>query len=173
MISIEEDRSFLPSIRVSEKEWSTPKLTTENFDWHGYKSKAFSNFDKFIEEAELIYIDGPSTKKNDLLELAEPNLELLLCERLINKLILIDCRTLTVCELSRKLEDSHQLIPSKAVLREYETFLSGKKEFTYFKIISERGIRLAEETLGFCPIRTSILVPKKNISSYLLDAKKR
>lgn len=173
LISIEEDRRFLPSIRVTAKEWISPELTIRKIDWHGYQSKVFSDANRYTAVADLIYIDGPSTNRNDSLELAEPNLELLLFEGLTDKLILIDCRTLTVCELSRKLEDSHQLIPSKAVLREYGTFLSGKKEFQYFKFMSERGLRLAEDALGFYPIRTSILVPKKQISSYLLEARRR
>jgi hypothetical protein len=173
LISIEEDRSFQPSIKDSENKWSFLNLRTKLSSWNQYSSRIFENFAEFVSKADLVYVDGPSTSQNEFIMLAEPNLELLMLDNLGNKLILIDCRTLTVCELSLKLETTHRLIPSKASVREYHKFLQTKNLFPHLEHLISDGVQLARQTIGFQPTRTSMLVPKLQISNHHLEGKRR
>jgi hypothetical protein len=160
LISIEEDETFLPQIKVKEKVWESPPLSTKMVNWEDYRSQVFQETFEFIEVADLIYIDGPSNSKNEIYNLAEPNLELIEFNNLNEKLVLIDCRTLTVCELSLKLKNTHDLIMSKAVLHEYETFLRGKKGFPHMEDLLEGTPKIAKKRMGFHPVRTSVFIPR-------------
>lgn len=170
LVSIEEFRDFLPQIQLSQKVWITPNLKTEMIEFKEYQTKVFKETNEFVNQADLIYVDGPSAPESKKYNLSEPNLDLIPFETLTNKAILVDCRTLTVCELSRKLKETHVVILSKAVLREYTTFLSGQKNFEYMEALISEMPELARSSLGFHPIRTSIFIPKIRDSSSLFDA---
>jgi hypothetical protein len=170
LISIEEFKEFLPLIKHKRKVWETPALHTDIIEYYEYQTKVFLDTVTHVKQADLIYIDGPSTPKSRKFNLSEPNLDLIPFEGLANKVILVDCRTLTVCEISRKLRKTHTIILSKAVLREYRNFLSGQKDFKFMEELIEKVPELANGSLGFHTIRTSIFIPNIRNFNNLFDA---
>jgi len=126
----------------------------------------FTNYMENAKSSTLIYVDGPATPVDPRTGLAIANREIPELNDLRHKIVLIDCRLLTVIEVALRLRESHLFFPSQAVLTEYSKLQKSHIELnvTIDDIFQESTIY--NSRLFKLLIRTSAFFPKKPLRSF-------
>ena len=147
--SLEENKYYLINIKNSRLITHVSPVITEDEPLLGTKYK-YS--DKFLESADLIYVDGPTSKISSN-GLALPNLDLTPQDDLSKKIVAVDCRTNTVIYIFSMLSKTHTFIPSKSFLLELKTIKLNPADFNSHYFSPEY-----ESLLGSM-VRTSLFLP--------------
>lgn len=119
LITIEEDSLYLPKIRRTEIKYQPQILKSKTGNFGGFIGTYFPQSSELIDDATFIYVDGPVSPVLDNFPSVAPNLDTLVDVDLTGKIVVIDCRSLTVALLQRKLANTHYFLPSKSFLIEF------------------------------------------------------
>lgn len=115
LVTYEEKTEYLPKASWPlRKKWiiESNKFTKEKTD-HVMVTR-FDDFENYLKNSSVIYIDGPSTPISPVSQKTIPNTEILKAPNLENHIILVDGRQETVFLILQKVLHSHYFFPSDA-----------------------------------------------------------
>jgi hypothetical protein len=156
LATLEECEKYLPKIKSSKLRTHLLVVIEDNIK--GRKGTRYQGSEPFIQTANFIYIDGPTTG-NDQNGFAQPNLDIFVSGVLSDKTIAIDGRSNTVWLAIEHLSQSHYFIPSRAYLRHMGKFNHGLT--VAFGQIEKKYFKKLEGKL----VRTSVFLPKNQFTS--------
>jgi hypothetical protein len=157
--TFEQSSQWLPRVTGSRKrDWTFTVNQIDQEIVNNIPVPRFMNYSQSVQSSNMIYIDGPATPEDPNLKVALPNEEILRVEELRDKIILVDCRVLTVLKLAEHLCSTHSIYLSAAVEHELESLRqtskkNSKEQITYFefnkscKLFSSRHTNLIRTTL--------------------------
>ena len=131
LVTFEEDRKYLPQINFAQDVFISHVENSATTLYKGINGTYFPNSNESIKNSTFIYIDGPVSNYSQRLEMAEPNLDVLQSEFLEDKIIVLDCRTVTVALLLPKLMNTHYFLPGKSYLTEISNLEKKLEEFAF------------------------------------------
>lgn len=115
LVTFEEKPEYLPKLKMNQKAiW---KVVVDDYFEEFVDSKRvtrFKNFEQFLNNPSLIYVDGPSTPVSSITNKTIPNTEVFSIKSIKQHIILIDGRLETVSLAVKHLRDSHFFFPSLA-----------------------------------------------------------
>ena len=161
--TFEQSSQWLPRIKGSwERNWSVTVNQMSQEMVNSIPVLRFMDYSQSVQSSNVIYIDGPATPEDPNLKVALPNEEILRVKELRDKVILVDCRVLTVLRLAEYLFETHSVYLSAAVEHELELLrqTSGdksKNQKVSFEINPHCKLFPSKQTNL---IRTTLFMPK-------------
>ena len=149
LISVEENEKYLIHMKDSRLISHVSPVILEDEPLPGTR---YRDSDKFLEDADLIYVDGPTSKVSSN-GLALPNLDLTPQNDLTKKIVAVDCRTNTVIYIFSMLSKTHTFIPSKSFLLELKAIKLDPADF------GSHYFRPEYKSLPGSMVRTSLFLP--------------